>query len=72
MLLAHHSAAYSDCTLTPVIPDRAMADRFGGAQTALLQLSELTRADSGTHCQPQRGVADPDAFTFQLRRRRDN
>ncbi|HMS74687.1 GntR family transcriptional regulator [Gordonia sp. (in: high G+C Gram-positive bacteria)] len=72
VLLAHHSAAYSDCTLTPVIPDRAMADRFGGAQTALLQLSELTRADSGRIVNRSEAWLTPDAFTFQLRRRRDN
>ena len=72
VLLAHDSAAYSDCVITPVIADREMADRFGGAQTALLQISELTRADSGRIVNRSEAWLAPDAFTFQLRRRHEH
>lgn len=47
VLLDLDSAAYSDCTIIPVIADPEMADRFGCAHVPLLQISELTRAESG-------------------------
>ncbi|MFZ2238369.1 MAG: GntR family transcriptional regulator [Gordonia amarae] len=72
VLLDHDSAAYSDCTIIPVIADPEMADRFGCADVPLLQISELTRAESGRIINRSEAWLAPDAFTFQLRRRREN
>ena len=73
LLLERDQAAYSDCTITPVIPDTEMAKRFGGDDApALLQLSELTRAESGQIVNRSEAWLAADAFIFQLRRRRES
>ncbi|UEA58003.1 GntR family transcriptional regulator [Gordonia otitidis] len=71
VLLDRGLAAYSDCQITPVVADEQMSKRFGDEQLALLQLSELTRDESGTIVNRSESWLSPAAFTFQLRRRRD-
>ncbi|MFW0783636.1 GntR family transcriptional regulator [Gordonia sp. CPCC 206044] len=71
VLLERGLAAYSDCQITPVVPDAEMSTRFGGSASALLQLSELTRDESGEIVNRSEAWLSPESFTFQLRRRRE-
>lgn len=70
LLLRHELATYSDCTITPVVASGALRKRFGAA-TPLLQLSELTRDATGSIVNRSEAWLSPDAFSFQLRRRRE-
>ena len=70
LLLAHGLAVYSDCTITPVVAHGPLRKRFGST-AALLQLSELTRDDTGMIVNRSEAWLSPDAFSFQLRRRRE-
>lgn len=70
LLLQRGLATYSDCTITPVVASGALRKRFGSA-TPLLQLSELTRDDTGSIVNRSEAWLSPDAFSFQLRRRRE-
>ncbi|WP_165497065.1 GntR family transcriptional regulator [Rhodococcus sp. ABRD24] len=72
LLLERDGAAYSDCTITPVVADAELQKHFGTTEsTALLQLSELTRDDTGEIVNRSEAWLLPDAFVFQLRRRRE-
>jgi len=70
LLVEHDQVAYADCTITPVVASGPLRKRFGGA-TPLLQLSELTRDTSGAIVNRSEAWLSPDAFSFQLRRRRE-
>lgn len=71
LLLMLDRAVYSDCTITPVVASGSLRKRFGGA-TPLLQLSELTRDNTGSIVNRSEAWLSPDAFSFQLRRRRES
>lgn len=69
ILLDRRLAAYSDCEITPLVPDETTSAIFGGSNKALLQLSEATRDEAGAIVNRSEAWLSPEAFTFQLRRR---
>ncbi|MGW0178407.1 GntR family transcriptional regulator [Nocardia sp. NPDC003345] len=73
LLLAEGLAEYSDCTLTPVVATGELRERLGCEEgSPLLQLSELTRDSVGGVVNRSEAWLSPEAFRFQLRRRRES
>ncbi|MGW5387100.1 GntR family transcriptional regulator [Nocardia sp. NPDC003963] len=73
LLLAEGLAEYSDATLTPVVAADDVQERLACEKgSPLLQLSELTRDSVGAVVNRSEAWLSPEAFRFQLRRRRDS